>query len=257
MKDNQNSQVADKKKITFEFCPHLVSFVKKQMIKGLPLKKKKKIEALMILIEKKPKRAKKQFRRNVALLFLSYYRPLSVCLSLSLCVRPKFSYETKKKFHTHNSSTAKPTFYKEKCCDLSPSHSAWVKSNFHKSEIPFHYFHTNVKTTLIYMHSHLYLCCFLTWTSMKNITCRPILTLLKKYRVIKIDRFLHCFHTLSLKHIPLAINNRRCNFYSLLKECLEYLLNTSYCIWNYAQLSRTLYLKIYHLHQCILLVSIN
>ena len=41
LKDNQNSQVADKKKITFEFCPHLVSFVKKQMIKGLPLKKKK------------------------------------------------------------------------------------------------------------------------------------------------------------------------------------------------------------------------
>ena len=119
MKDNQNSQVADKKKITFEFCPHLVSFVKKQMIKGLPLKKNKKIEALMILIEKKPKRAKKQFRRNVALLFLS------LSLSLSLCVRPKFSYETKKKnFHTHNSSTAKPTFYKEKCCDLSPSHSA-------------------------------------------------------------------------------------------------------------------------------------
>ena len=100
MKDNQNSQVADKKKITFEFCPQLVSFVKKQMIKGLPLKKKKKIEALMILIEKKPKRAKKQFRRNVALLFLSYYRPLSVCLSLSLSVRPKFSYETKKKFHS-------------------------------------------------------------------------------------------------------------------------------------------------------------
>ena len=180
---------------------------------------------------------------------------LSVSLSLSLFV---LSFPTKqKKNFTHNSSTAKPTFYKEKCCDLSPSHFAWVKSNFHKYEIPFHYFHTNVKPTLICMHSHLYLCCFLTWTSMKNITCRPNLTLLKKYRVIKIDRFLHCFHTLSLKHIPLAINNRRCNFYSLLQECLEYLLNTSYCIWNYAQLSRTLYLKIYHLHQCILLVSIN
>ena len=146
---------------------------------------------------------------------LHCYSSLIIGLSLShsLSVRPKFSYETKKKFHPHNSSTAKPTFYKEKCCDLSPSHSAWVKSNFHKAEIPFHYFHTNVKTTLICMHSHLYLCCFLTWTSMKNITCRPNLTLLKKYRVRKIDWFLYYFHTLSLKHIPFTINNRRCNFF--------------------------------------------
>ena len=48
----------------------------------------------MILIEKKPKRAKKQFRRNVALLFLSYYRPLSLSLSLSLFV---LSFPTKQK----------------------------------------------------------------------------------------------------------------------------------------------------------------
>ena len=174
---------------------------------------------------------------------------LSVSLSLSLFV---LSFPTKqKKNFTHNSSTAKPTFYKEKCCDLSSSHSAWVKSNFQKAEIPSHYFHTNVKTTLICMHSHLYLCCFLTWTSMKNITCRPKIPCYKNWSISSL------LHTLSLKHIPFAINNRRCNFYSLLKECLEYLLNTSYCIWNYTQLLRTLYLKIYHLHQCILLVSIN
>ena len=99
MKDNQNSQVADKKKITFEFCPHLVSFVKKQMIKGLPLKKNKKIEALMILIEKKPKRAKKQFRRNVALLFLS------LSLSLSVFV---LSFPTKQKKKNFTLTTVPP-----------------------------------------------------------------------------------------------------------------------------------------------------
>ena len=232
MKDNQNSQVADKKKITFEFCPHLVSFVKKQMIKGLPLKKKKKNWSIDDFDRKETKACKETVQKKRCT-----FIPLS--LSLSLSVRPKFSYETKKKFHTHNSSTSKPTFYEEKCCDLSPSHSAWVKSNFQKAEIPFHYFHTNVKTTLICMHSHLYLCCFLTWTSMKNITCHPNLTLLKKYLVRKIDWFLHCFHTFSLKDIPFAKNNGRCNFFSLLKECLEYLLNTSYCIWNYPQLLRT------------------
>ncbi|KAM3685342.1 hypothetical protein ACJW31_11G110800 [Castanea mollissima] len=98
----------------------------------------------MILIEKKTKRAKKQFRRNVALLFLSYYRPLS----LSLFVLSFPTKKKKKKIHTHKSSTAKPPFNKEKCCYLSPSRSEST-NNFHKAEIPFHYFLTNVKTTLI------------------------------------------------------------------------------------------------------------
>ena len=55
----------------------------------------------MILIEKKPKRAEKQFRRNVALLFLSYYRPLSVCLSLSLSLFV-LSFPTKQKKISHS-----------------------------------------------------------------------------------------------------------------------------------------------------------
>ncbi|KAM3733150.1 hypothetical protein ACB098_11G114100 [Castanea mollissima] len=114
------------------------------MIKGLPLKKK--IEALMILIEKKTKRAKKQFRRNVALLFLSYYRPLSLSLFvLSFPTKPK----KKKKFTLTRVPLQNHHFIKKNVVTCHPRALLESTNNFHKAEIPFHYFLTNVKTTLI------------------------------------------------------------------------------------------------------------
>ena len=95
MKDNQNSQVADRKKITLEFSPHL--------------SKSKWLKPNFFEIwstdfdRKETKRAKKQWRRNVAL------SSLITGLSLSLFVFYVFL-RNKIFVRTHTSSTAKPTF---------------------------------------------------------------------------------------------------------------------------------------------------